>query len=113
MVNRFDLEFIIKQTLATVYKKIDLAKILLVLYINLYLLYQSHVQLGITTERQLIIDIMALWSSYKGKEIDKTRWICDKDNPVNAMTKASPNSALERLITINKVTIRLERWVKQ
>ena len=46
-------------------------------------------------------------------EIDEIRWICGEDNPADAMTKASPNSALERIISTNKATIRLEGWVKQ
>ena len=109
MINRFELRFDIKQTLATMCKRIDLAKILLVLCINSYLLYQCLVQLRITSEKQLIIDIMALMQSYEGKEIDKIRWICSKDNPADAMTKVSPNLALKRIITINKATIRLEK----
>ncbi len=59
-----------------------------------------------------MIDIMALKQSYKGREINEIRWICGKDNPEDAMTKASSNSALEGIISINKGTIRLEKWVK-
>ena len=40
MANRFDLRFFIKQMLATIYNKIDLVKILLVLYTDPYLLYK-------------------------------------------------------------------------
>ena len=46
-------------------------------------------------------------------EIDEIRWICGKDNPADAMTKASPNLALERIILTNKATIRLKEWVKR
>ena len=59
-----------------------------------------------------MIDIMAFKQSNKGKENDKIRWIYGKDNPADAMTKALPNSVLERIISINKPTIRLEEWVK-
>ena len=60
-----------------------------------------------------MIDIMALRQSYEEREIDKIRWICGENNPADAMTKASPNSALERIISTNKATIRLEGWVKR
>lgn len=36
--------------------------------------------------------------SYKGEKIKEIRWIYDKDNSANAMTKTSPNLALERII---------------
>ena len=113
MVNGFDLGFIIKQTLTIICKRIDLPKIPLILCTNSYLLYQCLIQLGTTSEKRLMINIMALRQSYKGRKIDEIRWICGKDNLANAMTKASPNSALERIISTNKATIRLERWVKR
>ncbi len=113
MVNEFDLGFVIKQTLATICKRIDLAKVPLILYTNSYSLYQCLVQLGTTSEKRLIIDIMALKQSYEGREIDEMRWICGKDNTADAMTKASPNSGLEGIISTNKGTIRLEGWVKR
>ncbi len=60
-----------------------------------------------------MIDIMALRQSYEGREIDEINWIRGKDNPADAMTKALPNSALEGIISTNKETIRLKRWVKR
>ena len=71
MVNEFDLGFVIKQTLATIYKRIDLAKILLILYTDSYLLYQCFVQLETISEKRLMIHIMALKQSYEGREIDE------------------------------------------
>ena len=41
--------------------------------------------------------------------MDIIRWIYGKDNQANAMTKASPNLALERIISTNKATSRLEK----
>lgn len=80
MVNGFDLGFVIKQTLTTIYKKIDLAKVSLILCTNNYLLYQCLVQLGTTSEKQLIINIMVLRQLFEGREIDEIRSICGKDN---------------------------------
>lgn len=60
-----------------------------------------------------MIDIMAFKQSYKGQKIEKIRWMGDKDNLADAMTKISLNSTLEKIISINKAKIRLKEWVKQ
>lgn len=36
-----------------------------------------------------MIDIMAFRQSYKGREINEIRWIYNKDNPANTMTKCN------------------------
>ena len=69
------------------------------------------VQLGTTNEKRLMIDIMSLRQSYENREIDEIRWIKGDDNPADTMTKASPNRALENIVTNNKTTIRIEGWV--
>ena len=56
---------------------------------------------------------MALRQSYEGREIDEIRCIYGKVNPADAMTKTSPNSALEGIISTNKRIIRLEGLVKR
>ena len=73
MVNRFNLGFVIKQIFAMICKKIDLPKIPLMLCTNSYLLYQCFVQLRTTSEKRLMIDIMVLKQSYKGRKIDEIR----------------------------------------
>ena len=66
-----------------------------------YLLYECLVKLGTTKEKRLMIDIMALRQSYERREITEIRWINGKDNPADAMTKSTPNKALEELIDSN------------
>ncbi|KAM4066587.1 cwf18 domain containing protein [Hirsutella rhossiliensis] len=44
------------------------------------------------------------------REITDIRWINGADNPADAMTKASPNRALERFIDTNSLTIRVEGY---
>lgn len=112
IVNKFDLKFVIKQIFAIICKKIVLLKILLILYSKFYLLYQCFVQLRTIIEKRLMIDIMVLKQSHKGQKIDKIKQICGKNNPANAITKTSPNLALERMISTNKTIIRLKRWIK-
>ena len=113
MVNGFDLGFVIKQTFTMIYKRINLPKIPLILCTDSYSLYQCLIQLGTTSEKRLMINIMTLKQSYEGRQIDKIRWIYGKDNPTDAMTKTSPNSSLEGLISTNKGTNRLEGQVKR
>lgn len=55
---------------------------------------------------------MILKQFYKKQKIDKIRYICSKNNSANAIIKISTNLALEKIIIINKVTIRLEKQVK-
>lgn len=56
---------------------------------------------------------MALKQSYIGKKIDKIRLIYSKDNLADAITKASLNLVLEKIIITNKAIIKLKKWVKQ
>ncbi|KAI0999170.1 hypothetical protein K3495_g9026 [Podosphaera aphanis] len=56
---------------------------------------------------------MGLRQSYERREIDDIRWIHGDSNPADAMTKASPNKALETLISKNELTIRLEGWAQR
>lgn len=56
-----------------------------------------------------MINIMVLKQSHERQKIDKIRKICSKNNSANAMTKASPNLVLKKIISTNKMTIELER----
>ncbi len=60
-----DLAYAIGSTIAKVIKQLKLPAIPIVVYTNLYSLYECLVKLGITKEKQLIIDIMALRQLYK------------------------------------------------
>jgi hypothetical protein len=60
-----------------------------------------------------MIDIMALYQSYKRRKIAEVRWIHNKDNPANALTKANTNSLLKQLISTNKLTVRMKKYVKR
>jgi hypothetical protein len=41
------------------------------------------------------------------------RWIDGRDNPADAMTKAGCNTAMEKLITSNKLNLRVQGWVNR
>ena len=71
-------------------------------------LYEAITKLGTTTEKRLMIEIMAVRESYERREITEIRWINGDDNPADAMTKSNPNKTLEKFITNNEALIHVE-----
>ncbi len=55
-----NLAYAISSTIAKIISKLDLPPILIIVYTDLYSLYECLVKLGTTKEKRLIIDIMAL-----------------------------------------------------
>ena len=55
---------------------------------------------------------MCLCQAYKRREITKVKQINNNDNPVDAMTKAKPYQALKTLININKLDLKVNKWVE-
>jgi hypothetical protein len=106
-----DIAIAISTTLAIMTQRLGIPDIQLVVCTDSYSLYECLVKLGTTKEKRLMIDIMALRQSYERKEIFEIRWINGNDNPADAMTKASPNKALENFISNNTLRIRVEGWV--
>jgi hypothetical protein len=71
------------------------------------------VKLGITQEKRLIIDVISLRQFYKRRKITKIRWIYNQDNPADALTKAAANKAMERLVSFNKLNVRMKGYVER
>jgi len=71
------------------------------------------VKLGTTDEKRLMVDILSLRQSYERREITEIRWISGNDNPADALTKASPNRALESFLDNNTLSIRVEGSVQR
>ena len=78
---------------------------LIIVYIDLYLLYKCLVKLRTTREKRLMIDVMAIWQSYKQRELTEVWWINGQDNPVDVMTKGTPNKALKKFIDTNHIVV--------
>jgi hypothetical protein len=93
--------------------QLRLPEILLIICTNSYLLYECIVKLGTTQEKRLMIDIISFRQSYKRRKIIKIRWIHNQDNPADALTKAATNKAMERLISSNKLNVRMKGYVKR
>jgi hypothetical protein len=58
-----------------------------------------------------MIDIMALRQSYERRELAEIRWIEGDSNPADAMTKATPNRALELMVSTNRLDIGIQGYV--
>ena len=59
-----------------------------------------------------MIDIMCLHQLYKRREIAKVKWINGDSNPIDAITKNKPLSALKRLIDTNQIELKTVEWVE-
>jgi hypothetical protein len=60
-----------------------------------------------------MIDIMTLREEYERRKLIDIRWIDGRDNPVDFMTKAGPNNAMEHLIDTDELTLRVQGWVNR
>jgi hypothetical protein len=113
MVNGADMAIAIGTTLEMITSRLALTSIPIVACTDSYSLYECLVKLGTTKEKRLMIDIMGLRQSYERRELLEIRWISGSDNPADSMTKATPNRALSTLIDTNRLTVRVEGWVKR
>lgn len=113
MVGGFDSAIALSTTIAKVTSTLTLPPIPLVVCTDSKSLYDCLVKLGTTSEKRLMIDIMSLRQSYEAREISEVRWINGKDNPADACTKRTPNTALARLVSDNKLTIQVEALVQR
>jgi hypothetical protein len=113
MVNGFDIGIAIATTLSIITERLRLPTVPLIICTDSYSLYECLVKLGITNEKRVMIDIMALRQSYERREITEIRWIHGENNPADAFTKLSLNCALEHLVDRNELTNRVEGWVQR
>jgi hypothetical protein len=60
IVSRVDIAIIVKITLNTIFTRLDLPMIPIIVYTDSFLLYEYLVKLDITKEKRLMIDIIAL-----------------------------------------------------
>jgi hypothetical protein len=113
MANEVNVEIAFAITLKMIIIRFNQPEILLVICTNSYSLYECLIKLGTTQEKRLMIDILALRQLYERRKIAEIRWIHNRDNPADALTKATANSSLEQLVSINKLIIRMEGHVEK
>jgi hypothetical protein len=85
----------------------NLPEIPIVFCIDSKSLYKCIIKLGITKEKYLIIDIIAIRQAYEKRELFEIRYIDRQDNPTDTITKLSSNKILEKFVDMNKLTIRM------
>jgi hypothetical protein len=55
-----------------------------------------------------MIDVMALRQSNEKREITEICWIDGKSNPVDAITKGTPNRALQQFVDDNQLRVKMK-----
>ncbi len=113
IVGGVDMAIAINTTIKMITEQLGFLHILIIVYTDSYSLYECLVKLSTTKEKRLMIDIMALRQSYERREITEIQWIDGKDNPADAITKSTPNKALEEFIDSNQLNVRVEGWVQR
>jgi hypothetical protein len=69
IIRGIDITIVINTIIKIIIKQLRFLQTLIIVYTDLYLLYKYLVKLGITQEKRLIINIIALRQSYKQKKI--------------------------------------------
>ena len=113
MVAGVDTAISLSTTYALICKQLGIANFPVVVYTDSFSLYECLVKLGTTKEKRLMIDIMALRQSYERRELAEIRWIEGDSNPADAMTKSTPNKALERIVSTNRLEIGIQGYVER
>jgi hypothetical protein len=108
IVRGVDIAIAINITIKMITEQLGFPQTPIVVCTDSYSLYECLVKLGTTQEKRLMIDIIALRQLYERREITEIRWINEKDNLADAITKFTPNKALEKLINTNQLGVRVE-----
>jgi hypothetical protein len=113
MITGMDIVFVICSTYNLIFKQLELDEIPTIVCTDSFSFYKYLVKLGTTTEKRLMIDIMAFRQSYQNREIFKVRWINRTNNPADSMTKILLNKVFQSFVDINELRIRVEGWVNR
>jgi hypothetical protein len=108
MAHGVDIAIAIRATLNVIINRLSLPHVPIVVCTDSLSLYECLVKLSTTKEKRLMIDIMALREAYERGELKDIRWIDGRDNPADAMTKATANASIEQLINTNELELRVQ-----
>ena len=112
MVAGVDMALSLSVTFALICRQLSINNFPVVVCTDSFSLYECLVKLGTTKEKCLMIDIMALRQSYERRELAEIRWIEGDSNPADAMTKSMPNKALEKMVSTNRLDIKVKGYVQ-
>lgn len=113
MVAGVDMAISLSTTFALICRQLSINNFPVIVCIDSFSLYECLVKLGTTKEKRLMIDIMALRQSYERRELAEIRWIEGDSNPADAMTKSTPNKALEKMVSTNRLDIKVKGYVQR
>ena len=108
IVYGFDISTAIKSTVDRILQ----VNLLLILCTDFKSLYDCLVQLGITQEKYLIINMMCLQQAYKQRQITEVKWINREANPADTIIKNKSCTALTQLINTNQIDLQTVGWVE-
>ncbi|KAF7577959.1 hypothetical protein PtrM4_021990 [Pyrenophora tritici-repentis] len=91
----------------TIYDRLSLLHVLIVVCTDSLSLYECLVKLGTTKEKRLMIDIMAIREGYERGDLTDIRWINRRDNLADVITKAAANTSIEQLINTNELELQV------
>jgi hypothetical protein len=100
-------------TIDRIIAKLSAPSVPIVVCTNSLSLYECLIKLGTIKEKRLIINIMAIRQTYERQKMRNIRWINNRNNPADAITKGTPNHAFKKLINTNRLILRLQGWIKR
>ncbi len=109
MIHDFDVDPVLKVILT---KMID-TPISLILVTDSKSIYDCLIQLEITVEKRLMIDVMTLRQCYERREITEVKWVHGANNSVDSMIKPKSSTTLKTVIDINQINLDTIEWVER
>ena len=103
MIHDFDADAVIK---SIVKKILTISILFMIVCIDFKSLYECLIRLKIIQKKRFMINIMCLRKVYERREIIEIRWIDEKSNSADVMTKENFCDALKRFISTNIISAR-------
>lgn len=75
--------------------------------------YDILVNIETTTEKRLLIDQQMMRETYEQRETMEVVWIPSKQNPANTMKMKNSSSAVNLLMTSNRLNLQQKSWVER
>jgi hypothetical protein len=113
MAEGVDMAVAIGITINKIVAKLGAPSVFIVVCTDFLFFYECLVKLGTIKEKRLMIDIIAIRQAYERQEVRNIRWINNRNNPADAITKGTPNHVFKELINTNRLVLRLQGWVKR
>jgi hypothetical protein len=94
-------------TINRIVAKLGAPSVSIVVCTNFLFFYECLMKLGTIKKKRLIINIIAIRQAYVRQKMRNIRWINNRNNLADAMTKETPNHAFKELININRLVLGL------